>query len=47
MNRAELRSKKRKEVVEAIILRNEPIVLVIVSIEQYLTGCIGMADGMP
>jgi len=28
MNRAELRSKKRKEVVEAIILRNEPIVLV-------------------
>ncbi len=27
MNRAERRSGKRKEVVEAIIIRNEPIVL--------------------
>lgn len=28
MNRAEKRSQKRKEVVEAVVIRNEPVVLV-------------------
>jgi len=42
MNRAEKRSQKRKEVVEAVTLRKEPVELVArvynIHLEQYLIG---------